>query len=136
MHALAFSRCIIPASGFYEWRPDKEDHAQPYYIRLSNSGLMGFAGLWEKRKAEDGSDIETCCLLTTTANVTVKPIHDRMPVILSPDDFGFWLNSQIQDPRELQRLYRPYLSDLMVSHPVPELVNIPRFDSAACIVHM
>jgi len=136
MHAVTYNRCIIPASGFYEWLPGKGDHTQPYYIRLCNSGLMGFAGLWEKSKTEDGSEVETCCVLTTSANETVQPIHDRMPVILSPDEYGFWLNRHAQDPRELQRLYRPYPSDLMVSHPVPELVNIPRFDSAACIVHM
>jgi putative SOS response-associated peptidase YedK len=134
-HALKFNRCIIPATGFYEWVPEG-NHKQPYYLRLSNSGIMGFAGLWEIWDAEDGTQIETCCILTTSANELMIPIHDRMPVILQPEDYNFWLNRNMHDPNELQRLYQPYPSDLMVAHLVPDLVNIPRFDSAACIVQM
>jgi putative SOS response-associated peptidase YedK len=134
-HALKYNRCIIPASGFYAWLPE-DRHKQPYYIRLSNSGIMAFAGLWERWIGEDGAEIETCCILTTTANEMMKPIHDRMPVILHPDNFSLWLNRGMHDPIELQRLYKPYPSELMVAHIVPELVNNPRFDSAACIVQM
>jgi len=136
IHALKYNRCIIPASGFYEWVSTKDNHKQPYCIRLSNSGIMGFAGLWERWNAEDGTELETCCILTTSANELMKPIHERMPVILQPEDYELWLNRHMHDPHELQRLYQPYLSDVMVSHPVPDLVNNPRFDSHACIVHM
>ena len=134
-HAIKYNRCIIPASGFYEWLP-QVDHKQPYYMRLNNSSVMGFAGLWEKWKAEDGSQVETCCILTTAANEIMKPIHDRMPVILQPDDYGLWLSRNVHDPDELQRLYKPYPADQMVAYPVPELVNNPRFDSASCIVQV
>jgi putative SOS response-associated peptidase YedK len=134
-HALKYNRCIIPASGFYEW-VSKDDRKQPYYIRLSNSGIMGFAGLWEKWNAEDGTELETCCILTISANELVQPIHERMPVILQPDDYSLWLDRHMHDPLELQRLYQPHPSDVMVVHPVPDLVNNPRFDSHACIVHM
>lgn len=134
-HAIKFNRCIIPASGFYEWLP-QGDHKQPYYMRLKNSSVMSFAGLWEKWKAEDGSEINTCCILTTAANEIMKPIHDRMPVILQPDDYSLWLSRNVHDPDELQRLYKPYPSDQMVAYPVPELVNNPRFDSASCIVQV
>ncbi len=133
-HAIKYSRCIIPASGFFEWLP-KDDFTQPYYIRL-NSSFVGFAGLWEKRKADDGTEIETCCILTTAANEVVKPINDRMPVILKPEDYNLWLDKSIYDSNELQRLYKPYSSALMVAYKVPDLVNNPRFDSAACIVRV
>jgi putative SOS response-associated peptidase YedK len=134
-HAIKYNRCIIPASGFYEWLP-QENRKKPYYIRLLNSSVMGLAGLWERWKAEDGSELETCCILTTAANEIVKPIHDRMPVIIQPDNYNLWLNRNMHNPLELLHLYQPYPSDLMYAHPVPDLVNIPRFDSASCIVQM
>ena len=134
-HALKYNRCIIPASGFYEWLP-KGDHKQPYYVRLSNSSIMGFAGLWEKWIAEDGSELETCCILTTGANEIMKPIHDRMPVILQPDNYNLWLNRNMHGPHELERLYQPFPADLMVAYSVPDLVNNPRFDSPSCIVQV
>ncbi len=134
-HAIKYNRCIIPASGFYEWMP-QGDRKQPYYIRLLNSSTMGFAGLWETIKAEDGTELNTCCILTTDANDIVKPIHDRMPVVLQPEDYNLWLNRNMHDPNELEKLYKPYPADLMYAHPVPDLVNIPRFDSASCIVQM
>ena len=135
VHALKYNRCIIPASGFYEWLPD-DNHNQPYYLRLLNSSVIGFAGLCERWSAEDGTEHENCFMLTTTANELMKPIHDRMPVILQPDDYNLWLDRHMHDPHELDRLYQPYPSELMVAHPVPGLVNNLRFDSAACIVHM
>lgn len=134
-HAIKYNRCIIPASGFYEWLL-KDNNKQPYYIRLSNSSGFGFAGLWEKWSTEDGIEHETCCILTTDANEVVKPIHNRMPVILQPDDYNFWLNRNMHDPHELQRLFKPYPSELMVAHPVSTLVNNTRFDGAACILQM
>jgi putative SOS response-associated peptidase YedK len=135
-HALKYNRCIIPSTGFYEWLPTKGNHKQPYFIRLANSGLMGFAGLWERWKSEDGTELETCCILTTSANDLMKPIHDRMPVILQPNDYDLWMNRNFHDVHELQRLYLPYPSGAMVAHTVPDLVNNPRFDSHACIVQV
>ena len=112
------------------------DRKQPYYIRLLNSSVMGLAGLWETRENTDGSELTTCCILTTDANETVKPIHERMPVVLQPEDYNLWLNRNMHDSKELEKLYQPYPADLMYAHPVPDLVNIPRFDSASCIVQM
>jgi putative SOS response-associated peptidase YedK len=134
-HAIKFNRCIIPATGFYECVL-KDNHKQPYYIRLSNGGIMGIAGLWERWNSEDGTEVETCCLLTTAANELMKPIRERMPVILHPDDYGLWISRNMHEPQELQRLYQPYPSDLLIAYHVPDLVNNPRFDSAACIVQM
>ncbi len=134
-HAIKHNRCIIPATGFFEWKIE-DDRRQPYYVRLLNSGIMGFAGVWESWKTEDGTEIETCCVLTTSSNDLIQPIHDRMPVILPPDEFAFWLDKNVQHPIELQRLYQPYQSDLMVAHEAPDLVNNPRFDSPSCILQM
>jgi len=134
-NAIKHTRCIIPATGFFEWKHE-DNREQPYYVRLLNSGIMGFAGIWECWKAEDGTEAETCCILTTSSNRLIQPIHKRMPVILSPDDFGFWLDKNVQHPIELQRLYQPSPSDLMVAHEVPDLVNNPRFDSPSCILQM
>jgi putative SOS response-associated peptidase YedK len=134
-HSLKYNRCIIPVSGFYEFVPSN-NHKQPYYVRLTNSGLMGFAGLWEQGEAKDGSMVETCCFLTTPANELVRPLNTRMPLILQPEDYALWLNRNMHDPQELQRLYQPYPAEVMFAHPVPDLVHNLRFDSPACIVHM
>ena len=104
IHALKHNRCIIPATGFYEWVPEG-NHKQPYYIRLLNSGIMDFAGLWERGNAEVGTELETRCILTTSANELINRIHERMPVILSTEDYSLWLNKNMHDPYELQRLY-------------------------------
>jgi putative SOS response-associated peptidase YedK len=134
-YAVKFKRCIIPATGFYEWKTE-DSGIHPYYIRLLNSSVMGLAGVWEKRKTEDGTEIEVCCILTTTANDLVNPIHDRMPVIIHPEDYSLWLSEKVHEPSELEKLYTAYPSDLMFAHPVPNLVNIPRFDSPSCILQM
>jgi putative SOS response-associated peptidase YedK len=134
-NAIKHSRCIIPATGFFVWKHE-DNREQPYYVRLLNSGIMGFAGIWESWKTEDGTVTENCCILTTSANDLIQPIHERMPVILSPDEYKFWLDKNVQHPIELQRLYQPYPSELMVAHEVPDLVNNPRFDSPSCILQM
>jgi putative SOS response-associated peptidase YedK len=134
-HAIKFNRCIIPATGFYEWMT-RESGTHPYYVRLLNSSVMGLAGVWEKRKNGDGTDCEVCCILTTAANDLVSPIHDRMPVIIQPEDYSLWLSENVHEPEELEKLYTAYPSDLMFAHPVPNLVNIPRFDSPSCILQM
>ena len=133
-HAIKYNRCIIPASGFYELLPN-DNQKQPYYFRM-NSSVVGFAGLWEKWLAEDGSETETCSILTTTSNELIRPINDRMPVVLQSSDYSLWLNGNVCDPNELQRVYLPYPSDLMVAFQVPDLVKNLRFDSAACIIQM
>ena len=132
-HAIKFNRCIIPTSGFYEWLP-VEHHKQPYFIQMRDHSPMCFAGIWEHWTAPDKSVLETFSILTTSANSLVAPIHDRMPVILQPEDFNLWLSRNAHSPHELQRLYQPFPSDKMTAFKVPDLVNNPRFDSPACIV--
>ena len=85
-------RCIVPASGFFEWQ-SRPEGKQPFAIVPTNSPCFGFAGLWEHWSAADGSVLETCAVLTTTANTLMSKIHDRMTVILEPADYSTWLQA-------------------------------------------
>ena len=131
-HAIKYRRCIIPASGFYEWS-HSDSRKQPYYIRMADQTPMCMAGVWESWKAPDGSELETFAILTTAANKLVEPIHDRMPVILHPDRFTLWLSHNMHDPEQLQQLYQPFPAEQLKAFKVPDLVNNPRLDSPACI---
>jgi len=112
-------RCLIPASGFYEWKRENQ-HKQPYYFSLTDADLMGFAGLWEYWEGPDNS-FDSCTIITTTANEIMRPVHDRMPVIISPDDYGDWLETGRES------LLAPYTRG-MTCHPIATHVNNPRND--------
>ena len=124
-------RCLIIADGFYEWQR-QEKKKQPYYFRLQNAQLFAFAGLWEQWKSPDEDIINSCTILTTEANDLLRPIHDRMPVILESKDYGLWLDSEAQQP-QLQQLLRPYQADLMTSYTVSTKVNNPKNNTPECI---
>jgi putative SOS response-associated peptidase YedK len=94
---------------------------------------MGLAGIWEAWKTPEGTSLQTFTILTTSANPLITPIHDRMPVILHPDAYDFWLDKNVNNPEQLQSLYPPYPADLMTIYPVSTLVNSPRNDNPACI---
>jgi putative SOS response-associated peptidase YedK len=115
-------RCIIPADGFYEWQRTA-GKKQPYFFQMHDERPFGFAGLWEKWKGEDGQVLETCTILTTEANEVLRPVHDRMPVILHPEDYEMWLANDARKIDLMKELMRPYPSSEMVSHPVSTLVN-------------
>ncbi|PPS39584.1 SOS response-associated peptidase [Chroococcidiopsis sp. TS-821] len=129
--AFRHRRCLVIADGFYEWQR-QERKKQPYYFQLQNKQPFGFAGLWEHWQTSDGEEINTCTILTTEANELMRPIHDRMPVILDSQDYGLWLNPAAQ-VTELQGLLRPYSSQAMNSYPVSTLVNKPTNNSPECI---
>ena len=120
--ALAYRRCLVPVSGFYEWRKDPANpkgRRKPHVLRPRNGGVIVLAGLWETWLGTDGSEIDTGCILTTAANDTVAPIHDRMPVIIGPGDFERWLTSA----EPVGDLMRPAANDLLVATPVTDRVN-------------
>ncbi|HEX8266380.1 MAG TPA: SOS response-associated peptidase [Pyrinomonadaceae bacterium] len=126
-------RCIIPASGFYEWQKARGGK-QPYYFFLKEKPVFGFAGLFENRiDKETGEILETCTIITTEANEVLKPVHDRMPVILKADDYELWLDEKIKDEAALGKLLVPYPADKMSSHAVSKSINIPDLDSAELI---
>jgi len=131
--AIKYRRCLVLASGFYEWK--KEGKAkQPWYIRLKDGAPMVFAGIWESWRSPEGEVIESCSILTTAANRLVAPLHDRMPVILSPDEFNGWLDRQITNPASLVHLFSSYPADLMETFPVSPLVNNMKNDSADLVI--
>lgn len=126
-------RCIIPATGFYEWKKGAGGK-QPYYFFLPDKSIFGFAGLYEEwTDKENGEFLETCTIITTEANDVLKPVHDRMPVILSHENYDLWLDEKINDTDQLQKLIAPYPAKEMSSYPVSKSVNIPDVDSAELI---
>ncbi len=127
-------RCIIPASGFYEWNKKSSGTKQPFYFYLKGKEVFGFAGLWEEwLDKESGEQIETCTIITTEANKVLEPIHDRMPVILKPKNYEQWLDEKENDTDKLQKLLAPYPSAEMDSYKVSKSVNTPINDSPELI---
>lgn len=124
-------RCLIVADGFYEWRR-QDGRTQPFYFRLRDGGPFAIAGLWERWEKGD-EPIESCTLLTTGANDVVGPVHDRMPVVLDPAEYGRWLDPRVDRPEGLQPLLQPYPGERMVALPVGRHVNDPRHDDPRCI---
>jgi len=129
--AYRYRRCIIPASGFYEWQ--KVGTAKhPYFVRARDDLPMGLAGLWATWHSPDGSELQTCTIITTDANAVVRPLHDRMAVILPPDAYAIWL-----DPNaplsSLAPLLRPAPDDLLIAYPVSPRVNNPQNDDPSLI---
>lgn len=131
--ALRRRRCLVAADGFFEWRRTGSAK-QPYFIRRVDDRPFAFAGLWEIWEGPDHTLLESCALITTEANALMASIHDRMPVILSPDHYALWLDPAMEDPRQLLPLLRPCPSEAMVAHPVSTHVNDPRHDDPRCVV--
>ncbi|MFC1607773.1 SOS response-associated peptidase [Candidatus Latescibacterota bacterium] len=125
-------RCLIPTTGFYEWKKDGKEK-QPYYFHMRDNSLFGFAGLWERWKGEQGLTIDSCTIITTTPNDLVGTFHNRMPVILDPADYDSWLNMVNTDTESLQSLLIPFPADMMASYPVNMLVNSPKNEGPECI---
>ncbi len=129
-NAFRSHRCIIPASGFYEWQKKGTGAKQPYYFHLKGKEVFGFAGLYEQwLDRETGEQIQTCAIITTEANRVLEPVHDRMPVILKPKDYEQWLDEKENDTDKLQKLLAPYPSAEMESYQVSKSVNSPSNNS-------
>ncbi|WP_018698006.1 SOS response-associated peptidase [Amorphus coralli] len=129
--AMRHKRCLIPATGFYEWQKRPGAKSQPYRITPKGGGLVAFAGLWEDWSAPDGGVMETATILTTSANEALAPIHERMPVVIHPDDFAAWLDVRTVDAREAVALMRPTPDDLFDIEPVGDTPQPPRKARAA-----
>jgi putative SOS response-associated peptidase YedK len=135
--AFKSRRCIIPASGFYEWQKKSTGVKQPFYFYLKEKEVFGFAGLWEEwLDKQTGELLETCTIITTEANEVLKPVHDRMPVILLPERYDEWLDAKVKDTKRLQELLKPYSAKEMDSHAVSKSVNIPETNSPELILPM
>jgi putative SOS response-associated peptidase YedK len=130
--AIRRRRCLVPADGFYEWKRVNV-RKQPYYIRMADGKIFAFAGLWESWERPGHASIESCALLTTGPSDLLRPIHDRMPVILSPRDYDLWLSPAVQDPEAIAPLCRPYPPEEMNVFPVGTAVNNPKTDTPGLI---
>lgn len=124
-------RCIVPASGFYEWKA-VPGGKQPYYIQPANDELFGLAGLWERWTRPEGTPIDTFTVITTAANATMQALHERMPVILQPADYGPWL-SRDTAPERLGQLLAPCPDGMLSMHPVSKAVGNVRNEGARLI---
>jgi len=130
--ALRKRRCIIPADGFYEWQK-QAGGKQPMRIVLKSGEVFGFAGLWDSWKSPGGEVIYSCTIITTAANELLKTVHDRMPVILTPEAETAWLDPSVQDATLLLPLLKQYPADQMEFYPVSKIVNTPTNDRAECV---
>jgi putative SOS response-associated peptidase YedK len=155
-------RCLVLADGFYEWKPaDADANADanadasadeasgagvkgrrkggrsrgktPYYIRLKSGGVFTFAGLWAFWRGRDGSEVASCTIVTGEPNAMVAAVHDRMPVIVPPENRDAWLDPDHTDPESLRQVLRTFPEDTMEMYPVTRHVNTPANDDAACI---
>ncbi len=133
--ALRRRRCLVVADGFYEWQRQGK-RRQPMFIHLRDDRLLAFAGLWESWEGARHSALESCTILTTEANDVVRPIHDRMPVIVAPEDYARWLDPAVQKPEPILPLLRPYPSESMEAYPVSMRVNSPTRDEERCVERM
>ena len=126
--AFRSRRCVVLADGFFEWQRDG-GRKKPFYIRLKDERPFAFAGLWE-RWQQPGLDLQSCTIITTAANELLRPLHDRMPVILHLQDVDDWLNP---DNDRGKSLLQPYPNEEMTFFPVSELVNRASQDVPQCI---
>jgi putative SOS response-associated peptidase YedK len=131
--AMRHRRCLVPASGFYEWRRLPDGKKQPYFIRPRDGRLLAFGGLVEEWIDCDGGILESAAILTTAANAAVAPIYERMPVIVAPEDFERWLDCLRNEPRTVAELMRPAPDDLLEAIPVSTRVNAARNDDAGLV---
>lgn len=135
-NAFKARRCLIPADGFYEWMRLPDGSKQPFYIRMRDGQDFAFAGLWETWHAGKADSYHTCTILTTEANKIMKPIHDRMPVILEPDCYIRWLDTKLHDQAYITPMLKPYQASEMKAVPVSTKVNSPDNDSPELIQHV
>lgn len=129
--AFARRRCLTPIDGFYEWAR-RGDRKRPFYFHMRDGEPFAVAGLWEQWEGVSGP-LETCTLLTTEANELLAPYHDRMPVILAPDDYDVWLSPDVRESGPLARLLRPFPQAEMSAYAVSTLVNSPLNDDPRCV---
>jgi len=131
--AFQWRRCLVVADGFYEWRKNGAIR-EPIFIRLKNGRSFGFAGLYENWISPGGENIRTCTIITTEPNEIMRPIHDRMPVIVPKDQEDRWLDPDCQDLETLLPILRPYPAEEMETCQVSSLVNSPANDAPECII--
>jgi putative SOS response-associated peptidase YedK len=124
--AMRRGRCVLPASGFYEWTGGGSTK-QPYHVIRRDGRPMALAGLWSVWSRGD-APLLSCTILTTRPNQVMRPLHDRMPVILAPDELDRWLDPGSDDPERLEDLLGPYDDDALEAYAVSRAVGNPAVD--------
>jgi putative SOS response-associated peptidase YedK len=139
-NAMRRRRCLIPTDGFYEWQPGPKDGARkrPYFVRAKRDAggtapPLAFAGLYETWTGPNGEELDTAAIITTAANRTLAPLHDRMPVFVSPDAFDLWLDSANVEADVAAALIKPAADGLLEAYEVSTAVNRVANDSEALI---
>jgi putative SOS response-associated peptidase YedK len=125
---MKYRRCLVPADGFYEWKREGEKK-RPYFVRLKSGQPMAFAGLWESWMGPNGEEMETAAIVTTTASRSIAHIHDRMPVIVPPEAFDFWLDPKV-DAQTAAAVIAPAPDAAIEAYEVSSAVNRTANDSA------
>ena len=127
--SILTKRCLIPADGFYEWKK-LGSVKQPYCFEVGEGEVFAFAGLWDEWRSPDGEIIESCTILTTGPNSLVADLHDRMPVIVTPDKYDVWLDPDVNDFNTIRDILKPYDANLMRRYPVSRRLNNSKIDDA------
>ncbi len=131
-NAFRYRRCILPASGFYEWKRAAAA-AEPFYFSVAaTAGQLCLAGIWEIWHGEAGEQMNSCAIITVPANRTVQKVHHRMPAIIAPDQITAWLNPEAAQ-NDLAKLLRPASDDLLASTRVSSFVNSTRNEGPECV---
>jgi putative SOS response-associated peptidase YedK len=124
--------CIIPADGFYEWRKEGKRKV-PMWVHLKTKKPFALAGLWDVWRKPDGKRVESFTIITTEPNELVRPVHNRMPVILLPEDEEQWLDTSRASYAKAKSVLKPYPNELMEVHDVSTIVNSAKYDGPECI---
>jgi len=129
---LETKRCLVPASGFFEWKQER-GHKIPFYVHLKDEPVFAFAGLYDTWSNPAGTTLSTYTIITTVPNAIMAPIHDRMPVILQSEDEKRWISPGPLSVEEMHRIFLPYPVEGMEVYPVSDRVNTPGADDEKVI---
>ena len=125
-------RCLVPADCFYEWQETIAGEI-PHAVRLTSQAPFFLAGLWDVWHARKADALHTFTILTSQANTLLKTLHNRMPLIIRPEDAEFWLHPDAQQIEEIEPLLEPYSAEEMIAYPVSTRVNNVSNDSPELI---
>lgn len=129
-------RCLVLADGFYEWRKQTARAKVPMRFVLKSREPFAFAGLWDIWRKPDGSEVRSFTIITTEPNDLMRPIHNRMPCLLRPQDEGKWLDPDLKETANLLPVLAPYPDEEMEAYEVSTLVNSPRNDRPECVTQV
>lgn len=132
-HIIRTQRCLIPANGFYEWKNTATSQKQPFYVHTKAQPLFAFAGVWDSWQQPGGGILKTYSIMTTEPNKEISAIHNRMPVILYPEQEGAWIDPANDQPDDIAPLLHPYEDNGLELYPISQDVNSPANNTSALL---